>query len=264
MGVKVRFYTATAPEWWRYQLVSAANKRLPKIKPLFYKVLIDNGAFAWFKRGEKPDPVRHWHETVTFVNRVVASLRPIEVWVILPDYPWDTRYTIEQARSQRARELCERVNACVVSAQAPRRPSDWPGCAGSNAVKCYARIAEEIASIEWVRVIAAPCKLQCSRITLRGRRLVDAKCQVAIVEQVCEVARAHGLGCHVLGAKMDVDALKRMIERGMTSFDSTTWTRPRNTVEARTAYFSAIGPLKDEFFACVVEKLRSGGIPLEE
>ena len=256
MTRRVRFYTSGAPHWWRYQLVSAANQQLPRIRKKWYKVLVDNGAFAYYKNNVKLNEEQHWSMLMRFINTIRVKLEPIELWVILPDYPYDVQYVIKNARSGRARELCESVDACVAVAQAPRNPRD---CSGGM-LRCYERVAEELASIDWVGILAAPVKLQCSRATRRGRRVIDSKCQVAIAEQVCSAAKQHGMRCHALGAKFETETLKKLIDVGVTSFDTTTWTRPRNKIEKKEGNAT----LKDTFFKHAIQKLKSAGIPLEE
>ena len=57
-------------------------------------------------------------------------------------------------------------------------------------------------------------------------------CQLSIVEQVCSAAKNKGLACHGLGLVLDPMPMhvKRAVEMGLSSFDSTSWTHPNKRV----------------------------------
>ncbi len=82
----IRFYAAQAPSWWPYQLVSLANKRLPQVRePGFYKILVDNGMWAFVKDGERPSLDKWYHQLLLFVRDIEQLRWPAEIWAVLPE-----------------------------------------------------------------------------------------------------------------------------------------------------------------------------------
>ncbi len=254
----VRFYASAAPDWWRFQLVSLANQRLPVKRPRFYALMVDNGMFAYAKEGRRPPLDRWFRDLLAFLHDVRRRLAPLETVVILPDWVWDPGFVLEAARHPMARRICTELDGVRCAAVA------W--AARDGTMRGYARTAEELAAIDWVSVVAAPLKIYCSRFSPRaGRRIILAHCQLAITEQVCGTARAHGLPCHALAVKLSPQHVKRVVELGASSFDTSSWTRPNNSVIAKTMPWSAKTKTeKEAFFSLVVKRLEEAGVELEK
>jgi len=228
-----------------------ANSRLPPVAGRgWYCVLVDNGMFGFFKRGFRPDPER-WLQWLARFAVYVGRLRgPADVAVVLPDWLHDPGFTVAAARHPLARRLC-RDYTCLAVAHA------GPGL-GS-----HARTAEELASLDHVDALAAPLKINCSRRSPRGlRRIVDTGCQRAIVEQVCGVAKKYGLHCHGLGVVLRPEHVARLAALGLTSFDSTSWTRPNPSVVGG-ASAGGEGSVKDVLFGLALARLVGAGVALE-
>jgi len=247
-----RFYASGAPSWWRFQLVSLGNKRLPPKRYNYYSILVDNGMFRYYsKLGERPPLHRWFAELRRFIHDVERLRRPREIIVVLPDWLYDYPFTYTAARSEHARELCTNYRCVVVV---------HPGLGGI--IGRYIDYAEKYAAIDWVWGLAAPLKLNCSRLA-NGRRVIKLHCQAAIAEQVCGVAKRYNLHCHGLGIALKPGHVKRLVELGLTSFDSSSWTRPNNSVVARTAWSAKTKTEKERFFHLVLARLREAGVELE-
>ena len=250
--MRARFYAALAPEWWPFQVVSVSNRRLPPRRPGFYAIIVDNGMFAMYLRGARP-PLDRWYSLLaSFVHDVERLRAPREVIIVLPDWVGDPRFTVEAARHPLARRLCSAYTCYAVAH-------------GGEGMMGYARTAEELASVDHVAGLAAPLKLPCSRYSARaGRRVVRAECQAAITEQVCGVARAHGLPCHGLGVHLRPEHVRRLVGLGLTSFDTSSWTRPVNKPEPWAAAWSAkTAAEREQYFVMALRRLLEAGVPLE-
>jgi len=130
-----------------------------------------------------------------------------------------------------------------------------------DGVAGFYRSALDLASIDYVVAVAAPLKLPC-----KGRRRVpSADCQARIVSQVVAAAREQGLEwVHGLGVLLRPSHVKRLVNLGLSSFDSASWTRPNSTVLRRYHPYSAKSNVqKDLFFRVVLGRLLEAGVPLE-
>ncbi len=225
-----RFYAAQAPRWWPFQLVSLANRRFPPARePGFYKVLVDNGMWAFVKDDGRPNLDKWYHRLLLFVRDIARLRRPAEIWVVLPDWLGDFDFTLRAARHSLARRLCRDYRCLVVAHTSPRFLWAEEGA--------YAYAASIYAGLDHVHGLAAPLKLPCLRYDPRGRRrIVDKRgleCQLFIVGQVCSTAKKYSLSCHGLGLVLDPTHVRKAVEAGLGSFDSTAWTRPNKTVVKR-------------------------------
>lgn len=238
-------YASTAPGWWPYQLVSLANRRLPpRQKPGFYHILVDNGMFGFYKRGERPALDRWYAMLLRFVHDVRRLRQPAEIVVVLPDWLNDPGFTVEAARHPAARRLCRDYRCAAVAHGSPT--GGW---------RSYAATAEDLAALDHVAWIAAPLKLNCSRL-VSGRRVIRHECQLAVAEQACTAAKNHGLWCHGLGAGLRARHVERLARLGMDSIDTSSWTRPVNSAVARTGRWSAkTSREREEYFRAVLEAL---------
>ena len=247
----LRLFLQTAPAWWPFQLVSLANQRIPPVtEPGFYRILVDNGMYGFYKTGLRPSLDQWYHRLMVFVRDVERLRRPAELAVILPDWLYDPSFTLRAARHPLAKRLCS-DHPCYAVAHA------------SSGILAHQRTAEELASIDYVACLAAPLKVNCSRTSPRGRRIVRRECQLAVAQQVCGVARRHGLRCHGLGVVLAPEHVKRMSAL-LSSADSAAWTRPNNTVVTRMAGWSAnTAQLKDRFLRLLIRRLLDAGVPLE-
>ena len=123
----MRLYASTAPGWWRYQLVSLANRRLPpRQRPRFYSILVDNGMFGFYRRGERPGLDKWYNMLAKFVYDVRRLRRPEEIVVILPDWLDDPGFTVKAAGHPMARRLCGEYTCAAVA----HRGSGLGGCFG--------------------------------------------------------------------------------------------------------------------------------------
>ena len=265
----IRFYAAQAPSWWPYQLVSLANRRLPLVAPPgHYRFLVDNGFWGFYKDGGRPSLDKWYHRLLVFARDIERLRRPEEITIILPDWLGDFDFTIGAAQHSLARRLCRDYRCLVVVHTSPRFL--WaPGGP-------YGYVADLYASIEHVHGLAAPLKLPCLRYDRRGRRrIVDRKgreCQLNIIRQVCRVAKEYSLSCHGLGLVLDPVHVKRSIDAGLDSFDSTSWTRPNKTVVRRYLGEDRVtrGEIsaktlseKEVFFLVKLRQLLDAGVVLE-
>lgn len=202
----MKLFIQAAPSWWPYHFVNINYYYTP---PRGSIVLVDNGAFKYYLRGVRPTIEVQLHRLRLVAQRLARVAR--EVWVILPDYPFDTKYTLEAAR--RAKELCSVVK-CIAVAHTER-----------GLFAGFMRSAEELAAIDHVHGLAAPLKLPC-RLPSRGKSpamRVSRQCQVEVARQVCGVARHYGIECHGLGAILVLQHLRRLAQAGITSIDSVSW-----------------------------------------
>lgn len=254
----IRFYAQGAPSWWPFQLVSLGNKVLPRpARPRFYHVLVDNGMFKYYaKEGRRPRLEDWLAELTRFVHEVKRKLMPVSVTVILPDWLWDPGFTVEAAMHPLALKLCggEGITCAAVAHSRPGEPMG------------YARTARELAGIPWIKVIAAPMKLNCSRLSPRaGRRIILEHCQLAIAEQVCTEARKRSRLCHGLGVKLSPSHVRRL-QGILDSFDTTSWTRPNASVVSKligSRWSAKTVAEKEAFFAVAVLRLLEAGVELE-
>lgn len=249
-----KFYATGAPDWWPFQLVSLANKAMPPSRRGYYTVLVDNGMFGFYKQGSRPDLDLWYGKLLLFVKDLERLRAPREIVVILPDWLHDPDFILRSARHPRARTLCKDYKCMAVAHASPLLMTG------------YDAIARELAAIDHVSAIAAPLKLNCSRYSAKGqRRIIKPECQAAIVEQVCSIARQHGLQCHGLGILLRPSHVARLVKLGLDSFDSTSWTRPNTSVIAKTiGRWSAKNKTEKEvFFALVLSRLREAGVELE-
>jgi len=252
---RVRFYATGAPPWWRFQLVSMAKGRPGLSRRRFYSVLVDNGMFQFYTAGSRPPLDRWLAQLHIYATRLARQLDPAELIVILPDWVHDPDFTLKAAATPIARRICQSYT-CYAAAHAD-----------TSSMMGYARTAEQLASLDHIHGLAAPAKLPCARTrTSTGRTVVSEACQAAVTQQVCTVARNHGLPCHVLGAKLSPRHLLRLAASGMTSFDTTSWTRPNDqTIAQEIGRWSAkTREEREKMFRYVIDKLRSHGIQLDE
>ncbi len=236
-------------------MVSLASRQLPAKRYNYYYLLVDNGMFRFYNStGRRPELGYWFAELKRFLWDLERLRRPREIIVVLPDWLYDYPFTYGAARSVYARELCS-IYKCLVVAH--------PGLGGILAG--YADYAEKYASIDWVWGLAAPLKINCSRFSAKAkRRIINLGCQQAITEQVCGVARKHGMHCHGLGVALKPRHVKRLVELGLGSFDSSSWTRPINKPAAKTAGWSAKTRIeREQYFMLAVQRLAGAGIPLE-
>ncbi|BEP17053.1 hypothetical protein PYJP_04050 [Pyrofollis japonicus] len=247
----VRFYAQGAPSWWKYQLVSLANQRLPSRKLYFYDFLVDNGMFNFYKRGERPLLDRWLEHLKRFVLEIDIRYKPENITIILPDWLHDPAFTLKAATHFLSRMLCKDYECLLVVHSSP----SFGG---------YSRAALEAASIPWATGLAAPLKLNCSR-TAKNRRVIKLHCQQAIVEQVCSIASRHGLSCHGLGVALKPDHIKRLVGLGLTSFDSSSWTRPNSSIIEKMlgGRWSAKNSREKDLFMKVVLQRLSREVELE-
>ena len=227
---RVRFYAAQAPRWWPFQLVSLANRRLPPARePGFYRILVDNGMWSFYRSGGRPSLDKWYHKLLVFAHDAERLRKPAEVWVVLPDWLHDFDFTYSAAKHSLAKRLCKDYR-CLVVVHTSSRFLWAPGGP-------YGYAADLYASLDHVHGLAAPLKLPCLRYDKRARRhIVDRRgleCQLNIVRQVCGTARSKGLVCHGLGLVLEPQHVRRAVGLGLDSFDSTAWTRPnKRSVEA--------------------------------
>ena len=243
----VRFYASAAPSWWPYQLVSLGNRRLPPRRIGYYSVLVDNGMFAYTKTSRTPPRLDEWyHRLLLFLQEIERLRRPREVLVILPDWLYEPSFVLDALEHPLAARICSRYR-CLAVVHSDKR---WNG---------YKESAEDLAAYKDILYgLAAPLKLTCSRFSLRAmRRIIRRECQVTIVEQVCSVAKRYGLACHGLGALLNPQHIKRLAELGLSSFDSSSWTRPNNSVIAKTNWSAKTSTEKERFFTAVLQRLGS-------
>jgi hypothetical protein len=260
--MRLRFYAQGAPSWWPYQLVSLANRRLPPKRMWFYEFLVDNGMFAYWKTGQRPD-VGAWLEKLArLVHEIDKRYKPVDITVILPDWLGDPSFTLKAAGHRLSKLLCRDYDCLVVAHSSPTLLRWIPD--GGEYYGGYARSALEAAAIPWVVGLAAPLKLPCSRAA-RGRRVIKPECQAEITRQVCSVARRHGLACHGLGVLLRPDHIKRLVDYGLTSFDSSSWTRPNSSEVERVlgGRWSAKNSREKDLFMKVVLQRLSQAIDLE-
>ena len=255
-----RFYASAAPDWWPFQLVSLANRRLPPRRYYFYSILVDNGMFSYYKLGERPPDLDKWYlMLLKFINDIERLRRPVEIAVILPDFLNNPTFTLKAARHHVAREICNNYDCFIVVHSEPTLVQ-WMN---REYYGGYAKSAVEAVSVAEAVGLAAPLKLNCSRIA-NGHRVIRLHCQKAIVEQVCGIARRIGIRCHGLGVALKPQHVKKLLELGLTSFDSSSWTRPNNSIVAKTARWSAKTKAEKElFFKTVLMRLRDAGVALE-
>ena len=241
----LRYYAPGAPYWWRYQLVSLGNNyEPPRNGRYWYRLLIDNGMFAFYKTGSRPSLDKWLARLNRYIKMIDSVLKPDEIRVILPDWLGDPGFTAMAARHERAKKLCKDY-VCFASVH-------------SSTVGDYVRVAEEMGTIEHVMGLAAPLKINC----VKKRRPIK-RCQVAIVQQVCGVARRLGLQCHGLGALLDPKHLQVLEKLGMGSFDSGAWIRVNKRETARPE-IAGIAEAKTKLFTAVLLRLKEGGVVLEE
>lgn len=234
----VRFYSSGAPRWWPYHVV------VPHRAYSAPRVILDNGMWAYWKEGRRP-PVDVW---LARIARVASSLESEEVIVILPDWLGDPRFTLEAAREPIARRLCRDYKCMAVA-------HSFDGLMG------YYVSARELVALDYMEAVAAPLKLPCKN----GRRIPAEDCQARIVSQVVAAAREHGLHCvHGLGVLLKPRHVKRLVGMGLSSFDSSSWTRPNSSVLRRLYPFSAKNNSQKEFFFKVaLMRLLEAWVPLE-
>ena len=243
-------------------MVSLANERLPPVKYYYYYMMVDNGMFRYYKAGQRPDLWKWYQQLLRFLRDIDRLRKPVEVAVILPDWLNDPVFTLKAASHSAARVVCKDYDCYIVVHSSPSLAQWIPG--QETYYGGYARAAlEAAASVAEIVGLAAPLKLNCSRMS-NGRRIIKLHCQRAIVEQVCSVARRLGLKCHGLGVGLKPSHVKRLTELGLTSFDSSSWTRPNNSVLYKMAPWSAKNSReKDLFFRIVLERMTQAGVELE-
>ena len=247
--MRVRFYTSTGPGWWPFQVVSLSNGRLPPAGAPhgFYHVIVDNGMFAWWVRGVRPELSVWARRLAVFVRDVVRLRSPGSVVVVVPDWLGDPAFSLRAARDPVVRRLC-RDFECMAVAH------------GDPGVDGYYRVAVELASVDHVSVVGAPLKLPCRPGPGRRPRV---SCQVRVASRVCAGAREHGVPCHGLGLLL-VPRHVAGLAGVLASFDSSSWTRPHTTRLRKCCPFSAKNKeLRERFFAETIRRLLEAGVPLE-
>ncbi len=203
---------------------------------------------------------------VSFLWRVQRLAE--EIWVVLPDWLGDFDFTYNAARHSLARRLCRDYHCLVVAHTSPR----FLWAEGGP----YAYVADLYASIDHIHGLAAPLKLPCLRYDSRGRRrIVDKRgleCQLNILRQVCSAAKSKGLRCHGLGLVLEPGHVRKSVELGLDSFDSTAWTRPNKSIVKRLLGVERLdkGEVsarsideKSLFLAIKLRQLLEAGVPLE-
>ena len=234
----VRFYSSGAPRWWPFQVITPGRSSRGS------HILLDNGMWSYWKQQRRP-PTDVW---LARLARVASSLEAEEVIVILPDWLGDPRFTLEAARDPVARRLCRNYQCMVVAHS-------------YNGIEGFYAAARELASLDHVVALAAPLKLPCRN----GKRVPSRECQARIVAQVVRAAREYGLQwVHGLGVLLRPSHVRRLVDLGLSSFDSASWTRPNSTVLRRYHPYSAKSNVqKDLFFRVVLGRLLEAGVPLE-
>ncbi len=254
-----RFYAQGAPSWWPYQLVSLGNRRLPARRYFYYSILVDNGMFRYYKSSATPPDLDKWYADLRrFIHDIERLRKPREIAVILPDWLNNPSFTLRAASHPAARSLCRDYDCYIVVHSAPTLVQWIPG--HGEYYGGYARSAMEAVSAAEAVGLAAPLKLNCSKQT-NGRRVIRLYCQRAIAEQVCMVAKRQGLHCHGLGVALKPEHVKRLVELGLTSFDSTSWTRPNASIAER--WSAKTKTEKERFFKLVLQRLAEAGVRLE-
>ena len=233
-----RFYSSGAPRWWPYHVVTPNRSYSAR------HVILDNGMWSFWKKQWRP-PVDVW---IARLWRVAHYLKSEEVIVVLPDWLGDPRFTLEAARDPIAARLC-RDYKCMAVAHS------------YNGMEGFYRSTIDLASIDYLSCIAAPLKLPCKG----NRRVPSTKCQTRITGQIARAARASGLRCiHGLGVLLRPSHVRALVNLGLSSFDSTSWTRPNSTTLKKSYPYSAKNTsLKDLFFRITVKRLLEAGVPLE-
>jgi hypothetical protein len=202
-------YATNPPEWWPYWVIKVSGAYAPPSK----HVLIDNGAFGFYQRGEFPE-LDVWIRKLRM--RVIEQRRrgAREVYVVLPDYPMQPTRTAIAAKHAR-KFLCH-IAKCVVVMH-------FAGYESSIELREY--FESYVADIE-ADLYAVPMKLPTVvYYSKEARRAVtDVKVQMRVVSEAHEVAKMHGVNLHLLAPNIHV--IKRVgAFYTIVSFDTTEWTR---------------------------------------
>jgi len=224
----ILFYSSNAPEWWPYQVVSLSSSRRSLKRRNYYYIIVDNGMFTFLQQGYRPK-IDTWINSLRrLVYDIERKLRPVELYIILPDWFKDPEFTLMVAESY-SNKLCKDYKCMAVSHY--------------NYHLDMSKVIHRLLEVDYISKIAVPCKLYCSR-RISSRRIIRYECQKALVEIAYSVIgkkeKIHALG---LGLKKDLIAgLKEKID----SFDTTSWTRP---IKSRPVRYSAkTASEREEYF----------------
>jgi len=207
----MRLYAPSPPDWWPFWLVkprgTAPGHRVES-------VIVDNGAFNYYRSGEYP-AIDKW---VLMIARSALRLRARaeEIYVILPDYPNEPSRTILAARS--ARWLCKAYSCVVVMHY--------------NTVDKYEleSLFETYMYDVEADLYAVPMKLPTSiYYSSRARRVVASpETQLRIAAIANNVAQKLGTRLHLLAPSLPV--IRRLWAlQSIDSIDTTNWTRAVDT-----------------------------------
>ena len=206
----MRLYVRNPPGWWPYALVLYTD-----VGELLtaHHVIVDNGAYGFYKRGSFPSDVRKWFMDVCRKGYRYARLG-IDTIVVVPDYPMNPWVSYEWARTclgmPVARSPPFRL-ALVFHVERPE-PSSI-----RESLRLYSRLLDR------VDVLAVPARLTCGR---------DRDRMLHFVHRVADIAEEHGLSLHILGASLSPEFLRRVQDR-VESIDTMNWTRAMSAGFAR-------------------------------
>ena len=243
------FYAQVAPPWWPWQAVSLGNGRLPRLETREQWFFVDNGAF----KGYYADPGLWYSRLIAFVDSILRRYPHSRVLVVLPDRLDDGEATLGLARLRGARVLCTRDPRVRCAAVAHAVRGD---VYGRN------RVAEELAAMDYVSVLAAPLKANCRSSRARSDSLPRRRCQLEIAHTVCGVARRYSLGCHLLAPRLDSTLAVLARLPAVESFDSAAWIRVRRGGKGFSPAYGFTADAKTRRLLEKLSRLISYGVPI--
>lgn len=244
------FYAQVAPSWWPWQAVSLSNMRVPRLETREQWFFVDNGAF----KGYYADSGLWYSRLVVFVDAILRRYPGARVLAVLPDRLDDGVATLKLARHPGARALCARPRVrCAAVAHAVR--GDPMG---------RRRVAEELVSLDYVSVLAAPLKANCRGAGVRRKpdSLPLRRCQLEVARTVCGVAARYGATCHLLAPRLDTTLAELARLPAVESFDSAAWIRVRRGGKGFSPAYGFTADAKTRRLLEKLSRLISYGVPI--
>lgn len=219
-------------------------------------MLHDNGAFRMWASGETVDPqlwIARLQQSVARVSAIAGEVR-----VVLPDKIGDFETTFRLHRLAYPRLCSESMKKrgvrCVAVVQFRR---------GENLDVLRQRTELLLSELPDVDIVAVPTKATLGE--RRGDRIVVNP--LLVVSAVARVADAVAgrRPVHALAPQLRADVLRRIAPL-IASFDTTSWTRPVNSLAKKLGITASVKDARQRelAFALAVAHLVANGVPIAD
>ncbi len=254
MAQPVEFYATGAPHWWRFHVLTLGQPPSSQLRGK--TVLHENGAFRMWASGVSVDPqlwIARLQQSV-----VRASAVADEVRVVLPDRIGDFEATLRLHRLAYPRLCGESVKKrgvrCVAVVQFRR---------GENMDVLRQRTELLLSEMPDVDIVAVPTKATLGE-RRGGRIVVNPTLVVSAVARVAD-AVAGKKPVHALAPQLRAEVLRRIAPL-IASFDTTSWTRPVNSLAKKLGIVASVKDAgqRELAFALAVAHLVANGVPIAD